>query len=32
MRTYAGLRRMEAKLDALLSDFQFSTLTAVHNA
>jgi polysaccharide deacetylase family protein (PEP-CTERM system associated) len=31
VRTYSGLNRMEAKLDALLSDFRFSTLTAVHS-
>ena len=30
LRTYTGLSRMEAKLDSLLSDFQFSSVTAVH--
>lgn len=30
MRTYTGLRSMTRKLDRLLSDFQFSTMTAVH--
>jgi hypothetical protein len=31
-RTYTGLRRMRSKVQRLLSDFQFSTLTAVHGA
>jgi len=30
MRTYTGLRGMRHKLERLLSDFRFSTLTAVH--
>ena len=32
MRTYTGLRSMISKLDRLLSDFRFSTMTAVHPA
>ena len=30
IRTYFGLGRMEAKLQRLLTDFEFSTLTAVY--
>jgi polysaccharide deacetylase family protein (PEP-CTERM system associated) len=30
LRTYAGLRSMPRKLDRLLSDFEFTTLAAVH--
>jgi polysaccharide deacetylase family protein (PEP-CTERM system associated) len=30
VRTYAGLRGMASKVDRLLRDFQFSTITAVH--
>jgi len=30
MRTYTGLKGMRRKLERLLSDFRFSTLTAVH--
>jgi polysaccharide deacetylase family protein (PEP-CTERM system associated) len=30
MRTYTGLRTMTGKIDRLLSEFQFSTLTTVH--
>jgi polysaccharide deacetylase family protein (PEP-CTERM system associated) len=32
VRTYAGLSGMEAKLSRLLSEFQFGSLSAVHNA
>jgi polysaccharide deacetylase family protein (PEP-CTERM system associated) len=32
LRTYAGLAGMEAKLEGLLREFRFSTLTAVHPA
>ncbi len=32
IRTYAGLRTMEAKLDRLLREFQFTTLTAAYPA
>lgn len=32
LRTYAGLRSMPRKLERLLSDFEFTTLTAVHGA
>ena len=32
LRTYAGLRSMPHKLDRLLSDFEFTTLAAVHGA
>ena len=32
IRTYSGLRKMESKLERLLSEFRFSTLTAVHPA
>ena len=30
LRTYTGMRGMAAKLERLLAEFQFSTLTAVH--
>lgn len=30
MRTYTGLRTMTGKIDRLLHDFQFSTMSAVH--
>jgi polysaccharide deacetylase family protein (PEP-CTERM system associated) len=30
LRTYSGLRSMPAKLERLLSDFEFTTLTSVH--
>ncbi|MBV9083289.1 MAG: DUF3473 domain-containing protein [Acidobacteriaceae bacterium] len=30
LRTYAGLRTVPGKIDRLLKDFEFSTLTAVH--
>lgn len=30
LRTYGGLRRMEAKLDALFTDFEFAPLSRVH--
>jgi len=30
LRTYGGLRSMAGKLEHLLSDFEFSTLTAVY--
>ncbi len=32
LRTYTGVGRMEAKLERLLREFRFSTLTAVHPA
>ena len=32
LRTYAGLERMEAKLDRLLGEFSFSTLSLTHPA
>ncbi len=32
LRTYTGLRSMEGKLERLLSDFEFSTFTAVYGA
>jgi polysaccharide deacetylase family protein (PEP-CTERM system associated) len=32
LRTYAGLRGMHGKIERLLRDFQFSTLTSVHPA
>src|SRR6185295_7931101 len=30
LRTYTGMRGMRRKLERLMTDFQFSTLTAVH--
>jgi len=32
LRTYGGLSSMTGKLERLLSDFQFTTLTAIHRA
>jgi polysaccharide deacetylase family protein (PEP-CTERM system associated) len=32
LRTYSGLKGMKGKLDRLLSEFSFSSLTAVHGA
>jgi len=32
LRTYGGLRSMEAKLERLLSEFEFSTLIAIYGA
>lgn len=32
LRTYSGLRTMRPKMERLLTDFRFSTLTAVHPA
>ena len=32
LRTYSGLRSMKRKIERLLSDFEFTTLTAVHPA